>query len=42
MADNVITMRNVQVVQSAKETLNISRVHFKQITSVIYVPVKMH
>ena len=41
MADKVITMRNAQVVQSAKETLNISRVYFKQITF-IYVPVKMH
>ena len=31
MADRVITMRNAQVVRSAKETLNISRVYFKQI-----------
>ena len=41
MADKVITMRNAQVVQSAKETLNILRVYITQITFV-YVPVKMH
>ena len=41
MADRVITMRNAQVVQSAKERLNISRVYFEQITFT-YVPVKMH
>ena len=41
MADKIITMRNAQVVQSAKETLNILRVYITQITF-IYVPVKMH
>ena len=40
MADIVITMRNAQVVQSAK-TLIVSRVYIKQITFT-YVPVKMH
>ena len=41
MVGRVITMWNAQVVQSAKETLNISRVYIKQIT-LIYVSVKMH